>query len=244
MKTAAPYGRIIFGASAVLFGIIALMWHDGDTWQELHSILRLPFGAIIGDALMIAQIAGAILLIVPRTARPASLILIAVYALFSLASLSGIIAAPKVFGEYDGFFEQFCLLCAAIAVYAATQPNAARTARLYQVARVGLGLCTISFTLAQIVYLRPTAGLVPAWILPNQMFWAILTTIAFALAAVAILINRYAQLAMRLMGLMIVVFGLLVWVPHVIAQPQSHSNWSEFAINFLIAGAALIVGAF
>jgi hypothetical protein len=30
MRTA-PYGRIIFGASAVLFGGIALMWHDADT---------------------------------------------------------------------------------------------------------------------------------------------------------------------------------------------------------------------
>jgi len=30
MKTAL-YGRIVFGASAVLFGVIALLWHDADT---------------------------------------------------------------------------------------------------------------------------------------------------------------------------------------------------------------------
>ena len=59
MKTA-WYGRIVFGASAVLFGVIALMWYDADTWQALRQIWRLPFGTIIGGCLMTAQIAGGI----------------------------------------------------------------------------------------------------------------------------------------------------------------------------------------
>lgn len=37
MKTVL-YGRIVFGASAVLFGSIALMGHDSDTWQTLRQI--------------------------------------------------------------------------------------------------------------------------------------------------------------------------------------------------------------
>jgi hypothetical protein len=39
---AALYGRIVFGACAVLFGVIALMWHDSDTWQALRKIWSLP----------------------------------------------------------------------------------------------------------------------------------------------------------------------------------------------------------
>lgn len=73
------------------------------------------------------------------------------------------------------------------------------------------------------------------------MFWAILTTIAFALAAIAILVNRQAQLATRLMALMLALFGVLVWVPFLIAHPKAHLNWSEFALTFLIAGAVLVV---
>jgi hypothetical protein len=57
VKTAL-YGRIVFGAAAVLFGVIALMWHDADTWQNLQHIWSLPFGTIIGGCLMTAQIAG------------------------------------------------------------------------------------------------------------------------------------------------------------------------------------------
>ena len=240
MKTAL-YGRIVFGASAVLFGVIALMWYDADTWQALSQIWSLPFGAIIGGCLMIAQIAGGIGMQYPRTARLASIVLGVVYLLFSLACLRPIIAAPAIYVHYRSFFEQFCALCGAIALYAATEANEARALAFGRVARLGLGVCAISFTLSQILYLSFTAQLVPKWIPPNQMFWAILTTIAFALAAIAILINRQARLAIRLMTLMLALFGVLVWIPRLIAHPDAHLNWSEFGLTFLITGAAWMV---
>ena len=241
MKTAV-YGRLVFGTSAVLFGVIALLWHDLETWQECHYIWKLPFGIAIGVFLMAAQIAGGIGMQFPRTGRLASVILGIVYLVFSLGCIRGIVAAPTVYGQYAAFFEQFSLFSGAIALYAATETNAARAVVFGRLARLGLGVCTVSFTLAQAVYLRPTASLVPTWIPPSQMFWAILTTIAFALAAIAILINRQARLALRLMTLMLAIFGLLVWVPRLIAHPELHLNWSEFALTFLITGAAWLVG--
>jgi hypothetical protein len=240
MKTAV-YGRIVFGASAVLFGVIALMWHDADTWQTLRQILSLPFGTIIGGCLMTAQIAGGIGIQYPRTARFASVVLCVVYLCFSLACIPGIIAAPTIYAQYGSFFEQFSLLSGSIALYAATEANAPTAVGFGRLARLGLGVCAISFTLSQIFYFRLTADLVPRWIPPNQMVWAILTTIAFALAALAILINRQARLAIRLMTLMLVLFGVLVWVPRLIAHPEAHLNWSEFGLTFLIAGAAWMV---
>lgn len=241
MTRAALYGRILLGASAVLFGVIALMWHDADTWQGLARIWKLPFGRIIGDCLIVAQLAGGIAMMIPRTARVGSIVFGTVYALFALDRVGGIVIQPSNFAQYDSFAESFSLVCGAIAVYAATDANSAQAAMLTRIARIGLGLCTISFTLAQVIFFKGTVELVPTWIPPNQTFWAILTTIGFALAAIAMLVNRQAQLATRLMSLMIVLFGLLVWVPIVIAHPQVHNDWSEFAINFLIAGAAWVV---
>jgi len=240
MKTAL-YGRIVFGASAVLFGVIALMWHDADTWQTLRQIWSLPFGTIIGGCLMIVQIAGGIGMQYPRTARLASIVLGIVYLLFSLACIPGIVAAPTIYVHYGSFFEQFSLLCGAVALYAATEANAARAAAFGRVARLGLGVSAISFTLSQILYLPMTADLVPKWIPPNQTFWAILTTIAFALAAISILINRQARLAICLMTLMLALFGVLVWVPRLIAHPEAHLNWSEFGLTFLITGSVWMV---
>ncbi len=241
MKTAL-YGRIVFGAAAVLFGVIALMWHDADTWQNLQHIWLLPFGTIIGECLMAAQIAGGIGTQYPRTGRLASIVLCVVYLCFSLACVPDIIAASNIYDKYGGsFFLFFSLLCGAIALYAAADADADRAVVFGRVARIGLGICAISFTLGQALLLRETAGLVPKWIPPNQMFWAILTTVAFALAAIAILINRQARLAMRLMTLMLALFGVMVWVPLLIAHPKAHFNWSECVLTFLITGATWTV---
>lgn len=240
MKTAL-YGRIVFGAAAALFGVLALMWRDPDTWQTLSRIWRLPWGGGIGGCLMIAQIAGGIAMPHPRTARWASVVLGVVYLVFSLACVPGILAAPAVFERYGSFFEQFSLLSGAIALYAVTEPSRARAARFGRAARLGLGVCAISFTLGQIVYLKVTADLVPAWIPPNRKFWAMLTTLAFALAAAAMLLNRQARLATRLLTLMLALFALLVWVPLLVAHPKAHFYWSEFALTLLITGAAWMV---
>jgi hypothetical protein len=237
VPTTSKIGRIVFGGSAVLFGVIALMWHDADTWQTLRQIWSLSFGAIVGNCLMLMQIAGGGAIEHPRTARFGSILLGIVYLLFSLACIPGIIAAPAVYAQYGSFFEQFSLLCGAIAVYAATEPDAERGSAFGRAARLGLGVCAISFTLSQIFYLHLTAGLVPTWIPPNRMFWAVLTTIAFALAAIALLVNRLARVAIRLMTLMLALFAVLVWIPRLIAQPKEHGNWSEFSLTLLITGA-------
>ena len=241
MKTAL-YGRIVLGTSAVLFGVVALMWHDSDTWQNLQHIWSLPFGTIIGECLMAAQVAGGIGMLHARTARSASVVLGIVYLCFSLACVPDIIAAANIYDKYGGSFFLFVsLFCGAIALYAATEADAARAVVFGRLARFGLGVCAISFTLGQMLLLRETAHLVPKWIPPSQMFWAILTTIAFALAGVAILINRQARVAMRLMTLMLALFGVLVWVPHLIAHPKAHFNWSECALTFLVTGATWMV---
>jgi len=237
MKTS----RIFFGASAILFGVIALLWHDAETWQTLHQLFKLPLGTVIAVGLMTLQIGGGIGILIPRAVHPSAVILCFVYICFLLACVPAIIAAPGAYGSYPNFFEQLSILCGALALYAATSANAAPPRALGQTVRLGFGISTISFTLTQIFYFRFTVGAVPSWIPPNQKFWAILTTVAFGLAALAILINRHARLALRLMALMTALFGALVWVPLLVAHPKSHSNWSEFGLTLLITAAAWLV---
>jgi len=239
--SARSYARIVFGISSVLFGIISIMWHDADTWQTPYRILSLPLGSVFGDLVMIALIAGGIGILMPSSARTSSIVLIVVYSIFSLCAIPGMIAAPKVYVQYGAFFEDFSMLCGAVALYAMTLSDHARSVSFGRLARIGMGLCAVSFTLAQIVYLKFTASLVPTWIPPNQMFWTVLTTVAFGLASIAILTNIKTRLAARLMTLMLALFGILIWVPAVITQPGAHGNWSEFALNFQITGAAWLV---
>lgn len=234
-----------FGASAVLFGVIALMWHDAETWQILAQIWKLPLGTVIGTCLMALQIFGGVGIQFPRTIRWGSILLSIVYLCFSLTCIPGIIAATNLFERFGGsFFQMFSMLCASIALFATTEASGKRASSFGRLARIGLGVCAISFAVSQALFLRETAGLVPKWIPPNPMFWAILTTLAFALAAIAILINRHARLATRLMTLMLALFGVLVWAPHVVANPKAHFIWSEFALTVLIAGASWTVADF
>jgi hypothetical protein len=115
---------------------------------------------------------------------------------------------------------------------------------LVQFGYYSFGVCVVSFTLEQLFYLSETASLVPKWIPPGQMFWAMATTAAFALAAIALLTGFMALLASRLTTAMIVGFGLLVWLPALFADHHSFMNWSEGTETFAIAASAWIVADF
>src|SRR5207249_5848112 len=110
----------------------------------------------------------------------------------------GIVAAPQIYNSWGNLFEQFSLLTGAAIVYAHLS-SAWSPETLNRIGRVLLGICAASFTLEQAIYLDATVHLVPKWVPPSQMFWAVATTVSFALAAVALLTNRMALLASRLL---------------------------------------------
>jgi hypothetical protein len=109
-----------------------------------------------------------------------------------------IVAEPLVHDRWGNFFEQFSTVSGALIVYATVGRSAPES--VAKQARLGFlffGISTVSFTLEQLLYLSATAAYVPKWVPPGQMFWAVGTTIALALAAVALLSGRSALLASR-----------------------------------------------
>ena len=104
--------------------------------------------------------------------------------------MPAIVTAPRIYNSWGNFFEQFSLFAGAAIVYARLS-SAWSPETIHRIGRILVGLCTASFTLEQAFYLHPTATLVPKWLPPNQMFWAVATTVFFALAAIALLTNRY-----------------------------------------------------
>ena len=229
MSVSAPssnLGRHVFGVAALASGVITLAWHDN--------------GPVFVYAAAAAQIIGGAAIQVRRTAKTGAAALGAVYLVFAFLCVPRIVAAPQTYNSWGNFFEPFSLLTGAAIVYGRLSPAWAPET-LNRIGRILLGLCAASLALEQAFFLSATASLVPKWLPPSQMFWAVTTTVFFALAAVALLTNRLALLAARLLTMMIVLFGLLVWVPLCVAHPHSHANWSEFALTFAIAGAAWIL---
>jgi hypothetical protein len=224
-------GRHVFGAAALAFGLITLAWHDNNDGHYLRFVLYAAAAALIfgGAAIQFR-----------RTAKAGAAILGAANLVFVLQGVPGIVAAPQIYNSWGNFFEQFCLLSGAAIIYARLS-SAWPPETLNRIGRILLGICSASFALEQAFYLNATAHLVPKWIPPTQMFWAIATTVLFALGAVALLANRVALLASRLLTTMVAGFGLLVWVPLLLSNPHNHANWSEFAETFEIAGATWIL---
>ncbi len=224
-------GRHLFGMASLAFGFITVAWHDYNGWHQPRYLVYAAAAALIlgGAAIQFR-----------RTAKMGAAVLGAVYLVFALQCVPGIIAAPKIYNSWGNFFEQFSLVTGAAIAYGRLS-SAWPGETLNRIGRILLGICTASFTLEQAFYLHPTASLVPKWLPPSPMFWAAATTVFFALAAVALLTNRMALLATRLLTLMLALFGLLVWVPLLLSDPRNHTNWSETAETFAIAGTAWIL---
>ena len=233
-------GRHVFGAAALASGLITMAWHDYHDYVQLRSILNGTDGPVFVYAAAAAQIFGGAAIQFRRTAKTGAVVLGSVYLVFAFLCVPRIVAAPQIYDRWGNFFEPFSLVTGAAIVYARLSSVWAPET-LNRIGRILFGVCTASFTLEQAVYLDATAQLVPKWLPPSQMFWAVATTVAFALAAAALLTNRLALLATRLLTVMIVIFGLLVWVPLCFSDPHSHTNWSENALTFTIAGAAWII---
>ena len=79
-------------------------------------------------------------MMLPRAARTGSIVLGTVYGLYVLASASTIVSGPSEPGGYINFFEQLAIVCGALAVFAASERDAARTVVLGRAARLGLGV--------------------------------------------------------------------------------------------------------
>lgn len=233
-------GRYVYGWAAVAFGVITLVWRDFGTWQQ-----NLPHGAVFVYLAAALEVFGGLAIQCPRTARTGAIVLGLLYLALALSWAPRIAKEPLVYDRWGNFFEQFSLIAEALIVFATAGRN--ESERAPRAARIGyflFGICVVSFTLEQLFYLSGTASFVPKWIPPGQMFWTITTTIAFALAALALLSGRWALLAARLLTAMLIGFGLLVWLPALFADPHTLIHWAGNAQNLAITGAAWIVADF
>ncbi len=224
-------GRHFFGAATLASGAVTLIWRSPSNGHPQHYIVL---------AIAVAQVVGGAVIQLRQTAKSGALILGVAYVVSVLLCMPQIVTAPQVYNSWGNFFEQFSLFTGAALVYASLA-SVWSPVTLTRNGRILLGICTLSFALEQAFYLGPTASFVPKWIPPSQMFWAIATTVLFALAAVALLANQKALLAARLLTAMVIGFGLLVWIPLVVSHPRDRADWSETAESFAIAGAVWIL---
>ncbi len=223
-------GRHLFGVATFALGLITLASHEYNGWHQ-------PYIVYVGGA---ALVFGGAAIQFRRMVKTGAAVLAVAFLVFALRCVPQIFASPRIYNSWGNFFEQFSLATGA-AIVCVHWSSAWSQEKLPRIGRILFGICVASFTLEQAIYLRPTASLVPKWIPPSQTFWAVTTTGFFALAAVALVANRMALLAARLLTVMLVSFGLVVWLPLLRSGLHDPTNWSETAETFAIAGTAWIL---
>jgi uncharacterized membrane protein YphA (DoxX/SURF4 family) len=236
-------GLRIYGLSAIALGWVGLASGDfAAVWQPVPKSLpgRSGLAYLVAAMFLIAGLA----LQAMRSARIGALGLTVLYSAgVLLLHLPQIVAMPSVFVAWSGAAEQLALVAGGIMAYALCAPlRSENTQLLIKGAQYLFAACLLLFGTAHLVYLKPTADFVPAWIPPGQMFWAYATAAGHFAAGIAIITGIAARLATILLTLMFIAFSVLVHGPNLFADP-SHFNWAANAINLALIGAAWLIAA-
>jgi len=237
---ASNLGRYVFASGAVFLGILGLTFGDfAATWQHVGP--NVPFREPLAYGTALIEVAAGLALLARRTARAGALTLIVLYSVFTLLWVP---AAFVNLGNYDpigNVFEEFSLVAAGLVLLATFSPDGSPLARRGPFFVLLFGICPISFGIVHIVDMPGLLSPIPAWLPPNKMFWAYVTTLGFFGSAVSILTGIAARLASRLLTAEIVIFELLYWIPKLPAAPHDHFIWAGNAISVAIAGATWAV---
>ena len=232
------FGRYLYGAAAMAFGVLMFRWHDAGAWSQFQPIGKASFGTLVMYVAALAALAGGLAMLWRPAARFGTMLVGAVYLVFTVLAIPPIVRGPLIYNDWGNFFEQLSLFSGALIAYGVLASGKTPWApRAATIGRYAFGVSVVSFALEQWFYLSSTAGFVPKWIPLGSMFWAIATTIAFGLAALAVLSGYKALLASRLLTAMLVLFGIIIWLPTLHAAPIRF-NWSETVETFAIAGVA------
>ena len=230
-------GSRVYGLAAVLLGAVVLAWHEfSSTWQPVPD--TLPQRALFAYAAGAVFVAAGLALVARRWERPAALAVAALSLVFAAGWANRIAGQPTLFATWLGLAEQMAVVLGGLAIVISRGGRAGPAAHGL---RVLFGLCLLAFGTAHLLYVKETAAFVPAWIPPGQRFWALATGVADIAAGIALLAGPLALLAARLATAMFLGFGLLIWLPRLIAAPTDQMTWFGNAVNLAIAGGAWAV---
>lgn len=247
-------GRGLLAVAVAGFGILNLSYGNmSPIWASVPAWLPWPEVWCIGTGtvLLVAGVG----LFFARFAWLSALGIAAYESVWLIARTPPVWRKPLDVGSWYGFDEALGPLVAAWLLYWMLRgrrraPTAGRMTggRAHLLARMVFGSACMTYGAAHFAYASYTASMIPAW-LPAHLALAYLTGAAHAAAGIALVFGVVPRLAASLEGLMMSLFGVLVWLPSFFAKPvpewasPAQNRWSETLLSFLLAASAWIVAA-
>jgi uncharacterized membrane protein YphA (DoxX/SURF4 family) len=241
-KTSMAFGWRVYGLGLMALAGVCLAWGGFDPGQPVPK--ALPGRDALAYAVAAFMLVAGAAVEWRRTAAWAAGALAGYYSLIVVVLLNGrvMLANPTEYGAYSGAAEQLAIAAAGLIVFAANASiDATLATRLTRVGQLAFGVCALLFGGAHFFYMNLTAPLVPSWLPPSQTFWGYATGVAHIAAGFAILTGVQARLAAILLTVMYASFTPLVHLPLLLADPSSHTNWAENALNLALVGVAWVV---
>ncbi len=230
----------IFGAAAIAFGIMGLASGDfASVWQPVPT--DLPFYRPAAYLFAVLSIIGGIAINSDRFSRAGGWLLAGLFAAVCIPWLIRVVLFPAMIGTWIGFAEQAALVLAALVVASEGKAREGGDGRWSRLLISLFGFCAVIFGLGHFLAPAETAAMVPTWIIPGQLFWALATGAFHVSAGLALISGISALLAARLLGAMMLLFGALVWLPQLAASPQNHLFWAGNIITVALAGASFVI---
>ena len=246
------FGHLLFAIAVAGLAILSLFY--GSFAPILGpfpaSLPWQPFWAYGPGVILLAASAG---LFFARTALASFLIVGAYAAGWTVARVRNVMLDPMSVGSWYGVAEALGPLLGAWILYSLLRRRydpARMTAmtgeRALRVARFLFGAACVAYGAAHFAYAAYTSTMVPTW-LPDPKALAYLTGACHAAAGFGLLLGVLPRLAAALEATMISLFGVLVWLPSLFAQPApkwaptAQIRWSETLLTLLLAAAAWIV---
>ena len=243
----ASLGHAVFAATMIALGILGLIKGDfAPIWQPVPK--WVPAREALAYLCAFISLAGGIGLLWRRTAAVAARVIFASLLVWLL-----VLRLPYLFLQTPlvlvawTFGSTAVMVAAAWVLYVwfAGDRDRQRLGRFagdtgLRIARALYGLSLIPFGLAHFMYLDATTVLIPQW-LPGHVAWAYCTGAAFIAAGLAVTVGVFARLAAALSALQLGLFGLIVWVPRVVAGTVNEFQWGEFVVTCALTAGAWVV---
>lgn len=233
-KNALPYAL-----GAILLGVVGIWFHDfALNWQPVPK--GLPAYGLLAYVSGLLLIAGGVAVLSRKAERWGALLLASFFGLWVIAlHLPNAFKGYQHIGAWLGPAESGFACLGGVALFASGA--GALRGSLVTTTRILAGVCCLVFGLSHFNYIDFTAGMVPAWLPPNQTFWAWVTGVGHFAAGLALVSGIQARLAATLEAAMMAAFVVLLHIPLVVAAPGLHVNWAMLGVATTYTGAAWLV---